>query len=109
MLRFYGISQGGGLFTRGIRDEDKARVVAGVCGFVNCPAPVRTGLDTDRFFAQLAYLALTATFAMSWTTQENKLVRMLPAEEVAQRTGRSLTGVYARRSRLPMPDGRRRV
>jgi hypothetical protein len=43
-----------------------------------------------------------------WTTEEDELVRTLPAEEVVRRTGRSLTAVYSRRSRLRVPDGRRR-
>ena len=43
-----------------------------------------------------------------WTAEEAGLVRTLPAEEVAKRTGRSLSGVYARRRRLGVPDGRRR-
>ena len=43
-----------------------------------------------------------------WTADEDELVRTLPAEEVAKRTGRSLSGVYARRGRLGVPDGRRR-
>jgi hypothetical protein len=43
-----------------------------------------------------------------WTLEEDKLVRTLPAEEAAKRTSRSLSGVYARRRRLGMPDVRRR-
>jgi hypothetical protein len=43
-----------------------------------------------------------------WTRKEDALVRTLPAEEVAKRTGRSLSGVYARRRRLRVSDGRRR-
>jgi hypothetical protein len=43
-----------------------------------------------------------------WTRKEDELVRTLPAEEVAKKTGRSLSGVYARRRRLRVPDGRRR-
>jgi hypothetical protein len=43
-----------------------------------------------------------------WTAAENELVRTLPAGEVARRTGRSQQAVYARRSRLGVPDGRRR-
>jgi hypothetical protein len=43
-----------------------------------------------------------------WTAEEDELVRTLPAEEVARRTGRSLIAVYARRNRLRVPDGRRR-
>jgi hypothetical protein len=42
-----------------------------------------------------------------WTPEEDKLVQTLPAEEVVRRTGRSLIAVYARRSRLRVPDGRR--
>jgi hypothetical protein len=41
-----------------------------------------------------------------WSPEEDELVRTLPAEEVAQRTGRSLQAVYARRSKLKVPDGR---
>lgn len=44
-----------------------------------------------------------------WTPEEDELVQTLPAKEVARRTGRSLQGVYARRSRLQVPDGRRRT
>jgi hypothetical protein len=43
-----------------------------------------------------------------WTRKEDELVRTVPAEVVAKRTGRSLSGVYARRRRLRVPDGRRR-
>lgn len=43
-----------------------------------------------------------------WTAAEDELVKTLPAEEAAQRTGQSLKAVYARRSRLQLPDGRRR-
>ena len=43
-----------------------------------------------------------------WTAEEDELVRTLPAEEVARRTGRSLIAVYTRRNRLKVPDGRRR-
>jgi hypothetical protein len=43
-----------------------------------------------------------------WTRKEDALVRTLPAEEVAKKPGRSLSGVYARRRRLRVPDGRRR-
>jgi hypothetical protein len=43
-----------------------------------------------------------------WTREEDELVRTLPAEEPAKRTGRSLSGVYARRRWLGVPDGRRR-
>jgi hypothetical protein len=42
-----------------------------------------------------------------WTVVEDELVRTLPAEEAAKRTGRSLTAVYTRRNRLGVPDGRR--
>jgi hypothetical protein len=41
-----------------------------------------------------------------WTRKEDTLVWTLPAEDVARRTGRSLSGVYARRRRLGVPDGR---
>jgi hypothetical protein len=43
-----------------------------------------------------------------WTPEEDELVRTLPVEEVVRRTGRSLIAVYARRSKLKVPDGRRR-
>jgi hypothetical protein len=43
-----------------------------------------------------------------WTSEDDELVRMMPAEEVARRTGRSLQAVYKRRSLLQVPDGRRR-
>lgn len=43
-----------------------------------------------------------------WTEEDDELVRTLPVEEVARRTGRSLQAVYKRRSRLQLPDGRRR-
>jgi hypothetical protein len=42
-----------------------------------------------------------------WTAEEDHLVQTLPAEEAAKKTGRSLSGVYARRRRLGVPDGRR--
>ncbi len=42
-----------------------------------------------------------------WTAEEDEWVRVLPAEEVARRTRRSLKAVYARRRRLGVPDGRR--
>jgi hypothetical protein len=43
-----------------------------------------------------------------WTAEEDELLRTLPAEEVAERTGRTLTAIYTRRRRLGMQDGRRR-
>ncbi len=43
-----------------------------------------------------------------WTPEDDELVRTLPAEEAARRTGRSLIAVYMRRHRLGVPDGRRR-
>jgi hypothetical protein len=43
-----------------------------------------------------------------WTAEEDELLKTLPAEEVAKRTGRNLKAVYARRQRLGMPDGRHR-
>lgn len=43
------------------------------------------------------------------TAQEDDLVKTLPVEEAARQTGRSLQAVYARRSRLHLPDGRRRM
>lgn len=41
-----------------------------------------------------------------WTAEQDELLRTLPAVEVARRTGRSLTAVYARRSKLGVKDGR---
>jgi NUMOD3 motif len=43
----------------------------------------------------------------SWTAEEDELLRSLPAREVVQRTGRTLTAVYNRRIDLGLPDGRR--
>jgi len=43
-----------------------------------------------------------------WTAEEDRLLRTLPAMEVALRTGRTLTAVYSRRTVLGMPDGRTR-
>jgi hypothetical protein len=43
-----------------------------------------------------------------WTAKEDELLKTLPAEEVAKKTGRSLKAIYTRRPRLGMPDGRRR-
>jgi hypothetical protein len=43
-----------------------------------------------------------------WTAEQDELVRTLPAEDAARRTGRSLVAVYKRRFRLGVPDGRRR-
>jgi hypothetical protein len=43
-----------------------------------------------------------------WTPEEDELVKALPAEEAAMKTGRSLSAVYTRRWCLGMPDGRRR-
>ena len=42
------------------------------------------------------------------TAEEDELLKALPGEEVARRTGRSLEAVYTRRQRLGMPDGWRR-
>jgi hypothetical protein len=44
----------------------------------------------------------------AWTAAEDDLLRRLPPAEVARRTGRTLVAVFARRSRLRLPDGRRR-
>jgi hypothetical protein len=41
-----------------------------------------------------------------WTAEEDELLKTLPAEEVARRTGRTLKAIYTRRRRLGMPDGR---
>jgi hypothetical protein len=43
-----------------------------------------------------------------WTAEEDELLKTLPAEEVARRTGRTPTAIYTRRQRLGMPHGRRR-
>jgi hypothetical protein len=43
-----------------------------------------------------------------WTAEEGELLKTLPAEEVAKKTGRTLKAIYTRRQRLGMPDGRRR-
>jgi thiamine pyrophosphate-dependent acetolactate synthase large subunit-like protein len=43
-----------------------------------------------------------------WTPEEDELVRSLPAQEAAARTGRALNAVYERRIDLKVPDGRRR-
>jgi hypothetical protein len=44
-----------------------------------------------------------------WTPEEDELVRTLPRGEAAARTGRTLPAVTARRRRLGLPDGRRRI
>jgi len=41
-----------------------------------------------------------------WTTEEDALVRELPAFEVVRRTGRTLQAVYSRRSLLGLNEGR---
>jgi hypothetical protein len=43
-----------------------------------------------------------------WAAEEYELLKSLPAEDVAEKTGRSLKVVYKRRRSLGMPDGRRR-
>jgi hypothetical protein len=43
-----------------------------------------------------------------WTAEEDEMLKTLPAEEAARRTGRTLKAIYPRRTRLGMPDGRRR-
>jgi hypothetical protein len=43
-----------------------------------------------------------------WTKKENRLIRLLPAAEVAARTNRTLLAVYSQRRILGLPDGRRR-
>ena len=45
---------------------------------------------------------------LPWTVEEDELLRILPARDVAERTGRTLTAVYIRRVDLGIPDGRRR-
>jgi hypothetical protein len=44
----------------------------------------------------------------TWTAAEDDLVRTLSPREAARRTGRSLAEVYARRSRLRVPDARKK-
>jgi hypothetical protein len=41
-----------------------------------------------------------------WSTEDDALVRSLPASEVVTRTGRSLSAVYSRRSALGLSNGR---
>jgi hypothetical protein len=43
-----------------------------------------------------------------WTPEEDELLRTLPIAKVVKKTGRSLPAVRTRRSRLGLPDGRRR-
>jgi hypothetical protein len=43
----------------------------------------------------------------TWTAQEDELVRTLRPKEAAQRTGRTLAAVWARRRELKLPDGRK--
>jgi hypothetical protein len=43
-----------------------------------------------------------------WTPEEDELVRTLTAAEAAERTGRTLPAIYMRRSKLGVPDARRR-
>jgi hypothetical protein len=43
----------------------------------------------------------------AWSADEDELLRALPAQDVARRTGRTLTAVYNRRVDLGLPDGRR--
>jgi hypothetical protein len=40
----------------------------------------------------------------TWTPWENELVRALPPEEAARRTGRNLLAVHVRRHELGLPD-----
>ena len=43
-----------------------------------------------------------------WSSEEDELLRTLPAGEVVQQTGRTLTAIYHRRRVLGLCDGRRR-
>jgi hypothetical protein len=43
-----------------------------------------------------------------WTPKEDELVRALPRNEAARRTGRTRGAVSKRRAALGLPDGRRR-
>jgi hypothetical protein len=43
-----------------------------------------------------------------WTPEEDELVRTLPRNEAARRTGRTRGAVSKRRAALGLPDGRRR-
>ena len=40
-----------------------------------------------------------------WTPEQDELLRTLPPEEVARRTGRKLLAVYVRCHELGLPDG----
>ena len=44
----------------------------------------------------------------TWELREDDLLRTLPPKEVAERTGRTLTAVFSRRSLLGLEDGRTR-
>jgi hypothetical protein len=41
-----------------------------------------------------------------WSSEEEEMLRTLPAAEVARCTGRTLAAVYSRRARMEVPDGR---
>jgi hypothetical protein len=43
-----------------------------------------------------------------WTPEEDELVRTLPPDEAAERTGRTLIAVWSHRRVLGLPDGRER-
>jgi hypothetical protein len=43
----------------------------------------------------------------TWAAAEDALLRSLPAQAVAERTGRTLAAVYSRRHELNLPDDRR--
>src|SRR5262249_14239116 len=58
--------------------------------------------------AQRARGARPPKAGVPWTAREDALLRRLPAEEVAQRTGRTLRAAYSRRRDLGLPGGRRR-
>jgi len=41
-----------------------------------------------------------------WSSEEEEMLRTLPAAEVVRRTGRTLAAVYSRRAKLELLDGR---
>jgi hypothetical protein len=45
---------------------------------------------------------------VTWTPEQDELVRTLPPGEVAETTGRGRHAVYCRRRVLGVPDGRKR-
>ena len=101
----FGASRSGGLFKRGIRRADKARLWLGCAGSSIVPLHPAHGW-ASTVFEQLFYLPLTDAFTILWTAEEDELVRTLPTREAVRRTERTLSAVKARRRRLGVPDGR---